>query len=244
MEKEKMQRIIGVMVIVAFVIIILPLIFGKSDIPLQAKTLTAPPFPDQPTMTLADNTSVQNEAKEIDITSNEIKDVTPVDATNDSAKMTSNDATKETTQDQSITPTAAVSKDPLVKAPGAGNLKSDTATKESTKPKGSAKIKSVALTKPHSKIKSKQFASQLKSPAWVIQMGSFKNKTNARMLADRLRAAGFNAFIREIDSVKGGNTRVYIGPEFKQAEMISLSNQIEEKFKLRGVVMSYYPLDI
>ncbi len=84
MEKEKMQRIIGMMVIAAFVIIILPLLFGKSDLPLQAKNIPAPPFPDQPadTVAVADNAPknpVQEASAVIEITPTEVKELNTAD---------------------------------------------------------------------------------------------------------------------------------------------------------------------
>src|SRR5579872_7488431 len=40
----------------------------------------------------------------------------------------------------------------------------------------------------------------LKNPAWVIQMGSFKNKANALRLVNQLRANGYRAFIQQVST--------------------------------------------
>lgn len=56
MEKKNVQRIVGVLVIVALVIVVMPLLFGKNDLPAQQVTsMKAPPFPDQDQGTLAAN---------------------------------------------------------------------------------------------------------------------------------------------------------------------------------------------
>src|SRR5579872_2912000 len=48
MEQKKVQRIIGILVVIALVIIVMPLIFAKSDFPVQeASNVKAPPFSDR-----------------------------------------------------------------------------------------------------------------------------------------------------------------------------------------------------
>lgn len=81
---------------------------------------------------------------------------------------------------------------------------------------------------------------KLKNAVWVIQLGSFKNKTNALRLVNQLRASGYPAFIQEVAS----NTRVYVGPETKQVAARSLATRLEADMKLRGIVVSYKPLSL
>jgi hypothetical protein len=53
MDKQKTQRIIGILVIIAFVIVLIPLFFGKPDISTEAstdKTIALPPQPETTTM--------------------------------------------------------------------------------------------------------------------------------------------------------------------------------------------------
>jgi DedD protein len=103
--------------------------------------------------------------------------------------------------------------------------------------KQSSKVKPVNLT-------NRELA-KLNSTAWVVQMGNFKDKNNARRLADKLRGAGYKAFTKEIKSAKGNvSTRVYIGPEFKQALALQLSNKVEQDMKMHGIVVSIKPLEI
>ncbi len=83
----------------------------------------------------------------------------------------------------------------------------------------------------------------LKKPAWVVQMGSFKDKSNAHRMVDQLRSSGYKAFTHEVTSPKGVvRTRVYIGPEFKQASAQQLTAKIEHDVKLRGYVVPYKPM--
>lgn len=88
--------------------------------------------------------------------------------------------------------------------------------------------------KPHASL------AQLKQTSWVVQMGSFHNKANAKRLANTLRAKGFKAFTRQIKA----STRVYVGPEFKQASAASLANKIEQTINMHGIVVTYHPLEL
>ncbi len=78
--------------------------------------------------------------------------------------------------------------------------------------------------------------------AWAVQMGSFKVKQNATLLASKLRAAGYKAFTREIKSAKGTvSTRVYVGPEVKLASASKLSSDVHHHFNMQGIVIPYKP---
>jgi DedD protein len=131
--------------------------------------------------------------------------------------------------------------------------KSVSAKNELSEPSVSPKVKKhkviTAEKKQHSKVKPVNLSStelaKLTSPAWVVQMGNFKDKSNARRLADKLRNAGYKAFTKEIKSAKGNvSTRVYIGPEFKQTVALQLSNKVEQEMKIHGIVVSIKPLAI
>lgn len=78
-----------------------------------------------------------------------------------------------------------------------------------------------------------------------MQLGSFKNKENARRLADKLRTAGYKAFMHEVTSPKGTvQTRVYIGPEYQFTSATKLTMSLGQKMNLHGIVVSYKPLEL
>jgi DedD protein len=80
----------------------------------------------------------------------------------------------------------------------------------------------------------------LKKAAWIVQMGSFKNKLNAERLTNSLRAKGYKAFTLETKS--NGQTRVCVGPEFKQMAAATLASKIQQDINMRGIIMTYQPL--
>lgn len=104
------------------------------------------------------------------------------------------------------------------------------------------KVKSIVAKA--KKVKTTDLLNKTKA-AWAIQMGSFKVKQNAINLANKLRAAGYKAFTREIKSASGRvSTRVYIGPEFKQASAAKLSSDVQHQMNMQGLVIPYKPLEL
>lgn len=85
---------------------------------------------------------------------------------------------------------------------------------------------------------------QLKKSAWVIQLGSFKQKSNALRLVNRLRAKGYRAFIQHVASSSGQNTRVFVGPEHQQTSARLVATELEDNLKLHGIVISYKPFSL
>lgn len=84
----------------------------------------------------------------------------------------------------------------------------------------------------------------LKNSAYVIQIGSFKNKTNALRLVNQLRANGYPAFIQKMSTALGENTRVFVGPSNKRTTATELASRLENDMHLKGIVISYQPLTL
>lgn len=81
----------------------------------------------------------------------------------------------------------------------------------------------------------------IQDPSWVIQVGSFKNKTAALKVVNQLRASGYRAFIQQFAS-GDDSTRVFVGPENKQVHARQLAQDLNAKMHLQGIVISYQPL--
>ena len=73
--------------------------------------------------------------------------------------------------------------------------------------------------------------------AWVIQLGSFGKTENAQQLRDRLRNAGFPAYVESIK--KGGAVlfRVRVGPELDPVRARSQRDDIAKKLNVKGIVI-------
>jgi cell division septation protein DedD len=74
------------------------------------------------------------------------------------------------------------------------------------------------------------------SVGFAVQLAAFSKPDDAAALRDRLRAAGFNAFIESVATDHGTLTRVRAGPVQSRAEAGQLQAQIKAKLGLDGVV--------
>lgn len=75
--------------------------------------------------------------------------------------------------------------------------------------------------------------------AWVVRVGSFSSRDNAVALRDRVRAAGFDAFVDEAKVDGATMFRVHVGPEIDRARGDALRERLERQLKLNGIVVSY-----
>ncbi len=85
---------------------------------------------------------------------------------------------------------------------------------------------------------------KIKSAAWVIQIGSYKNKANALRMVNQLRANGYRAFIQQISTALGDHTRVFVGPENKRLQARALADRLQSEMHIQGIVISYKPLTL
>jgi len=73
---------------------------------------------------------------------------------------------------------------------------------------------------------------------WVVQVGSFRQKSNAIALRDRLKIAGFSAFEERASGSATPIYRVKVGPEQNRERANVLKAKLLAKQKLNGIVMS------
>jgi cell division septation protein DedD len=215
MERQIKHRILGIFVIIGLVILLLPL-FHTSHKELAAdSTLKTPPFPDQAIQVTESALETVPENPPI-TTDPKSKDKDLFNALRPSI-VSNTIYSKLPTKKVS----AEISKEDPLKTthlkPLASIIKNEMANDES-------------LTK-------------LNSSVWVIQLGSFKNKTNALRLVNKLRANGYKAFIQQVSAVSGG-TRVFVGPEHKKTLAHALASRLQNEMHIKGVVVSYKPLTL
>ncbi len=74
---------------------------------------------------------------------------------------------------------------------------------------------------------------------WVVQVGSFRQKSNAVALRDRLKAAGYSAFEERAGRSSAPIFRVKVGPERKRDRAMALKTKLLAKQRLKGIVVSH-----
>lgn len=312
MEKKKLQRIIGISVVVALVIVLIPFLFGKRELSHQETAKVVMPL----TTNDANQTAVVENANtpstdNMNVQNAEDNGITPITPTN----------APVATNDQSNAPVAAVSPSVDATNPSAASPESMNAAAPSTNavgettattnqpvnpsnpqsptaaatpvPTPTPNVSPVPVadttsptddnntvemtpavvtdtnTTAHPQATAEQVATEqhvtrevvkpkhlhknaiakkanhisnvttMKRTAWVVQMGSFKNQSNAHRLVNQLKGSGFKAFARVVTSPAGAvRTRVYIGPEVKEASAKKLSAKVAQAVKLQGIVVA------
>lgn len=272
MESKTKYRILGILVIVAIVVIVMPFIHFKKE--ANRDIASAPPFPEQnaqvsslvpvqqpmenaieqkpadtinnPSPTrLADNSAVTNRVDAA------VTDPGPSDDQNEPSPVSMNSNLKSNNADTNQTAQALQTAFNSSVQNNTHQNKQAPVKKHQTKTivKTNAK-KPAHITQRNFKLNSQKSNAisirdnglyDIKTPVWVIQLGSFQSKESAVRMVNSLRANGYKAFFQEIDTVLGEKTRVFVGPELDQAAARHLAKQLEAELKVRGVVASYKP---
>jgi DedD protein len=73
---------------------------------------------------------------------------------------------------------------------------------------------------------------------WAVQLGAFKTVDEANKVRDRVKGAGFVAFVDKVDAEGGTLWRVRAGPETERANADKLKGRIHEKLKIDGIVVT------
>ena len=74
--------------------------------------------------------------------------------------------------------------------------------------------------------------------SWAVQLGAFKAEDDAAKIRERLRKAGFTAFVDKVDSNGATLWRVRAGPEVDRGAADRLRSGIKDKLKLDGIIVT------
>lgn len=77
--------------------------------------------------------------------------------------------------------------------------------------------------------------------SWTLQLASFKERKNADNLRDRLRKAGYKAYVRYRADRKPSMARVFVGPELNRKSIDQLKTRLKKELKLEGIVVRFNP---
>ena len=73
---------------------------------------------------------------------------------------------------------------------------------------------------------------------WAVQLGALKTVEDAHKLRDRVKAAGFAAFVDKVDANGTTLWRVRAGPEVERGAADKLRASIKDKLKLDGMIVT------
>ncbi|MFT6625316.1 MAG: DedD protein [Cycloclasticus sp.] len=77
--------------------------------------------------------------------------------------------------------------------------------------------------------------------AWVVQVGSFSEQKNADNLANKLKMAGYVAFVEQTEGKIGEVYRVRVGPELSKEKADAVATQLQTEEKLPNAIVVHYP---
>lgn len=73
---------------------------------------------------------------------------------------------------------------------------------------------------------------------WAVQVGAFRTVEEANKVRDRLKNAGFAAFVDKVAADNGTLWRVRAGPEADRGNADKLRGRIKDKLKLDGMIVT------
>ncbi len=198
MDRQLLERLIGAGVLVVALVIVVPAILDGSD---DADRQTATPATtDEPhrTHTIRPDRSTESPPVAREVTE-------PVSDTKEGQEPA---MTAAVTSSKSLSETAVKPPQPVKPTP---------AVTKPVEKKVSPKPSAVSRPKP---------VEPMPKTGWVVQLGSFSSKQNARRLADEVSGRGFKTFLMPLD--RSGKTlyRVRVGPRDTRAQATELAGRL------------------
>lgn len=209
------QRMVGALVLVALAVIFLPMLFSRQDEQRQV-VVEAPSAPQAPTMP-------QVQVEPVVVPEPQALPEEPVPSDDEVAAQQAPAAPVQ----QSV---------PVVKPAPA-----PAAPVVAAKPAAPAPAPKPVAPQPAAPGKPDVGQSRIDPNglpiSWSIQLASLANRESADALQKKLRAQGYNAYIRSAD----GKNRVFIGPLIERAEADRLRDLLGRQQNLNGFVVRFQP---
>ncbi|MDV3469439.1 SPOR domain-containing protein [Stenotrophomonas sp. C3(2023)] len=140
---------------------------------------------------------------------------------------------------------------PVAEATPAPASAAQTRPAASTPPAAAPTVAAAAEPRPEPKPEPKPAARAEPAPAaapaapaasgvgFAVQLGAFGKPADANALRDRMRAAGFSAFVEQVRTDKGVLNRVRVGPVASRNEADQLKAQLAARAGQSGIVVAH-----
>lgn len=230
MDAQLKQRVVGAAVLVALGVIFIPLMLDNGDDPGPAVDLdigSPAPADFNSRVIPIDDATMERVGRALDATPDEFTGPARVD-----------DAASDAMADDSEIEPAG---EPAAEAGPEPEPGPDAEPETSPAP-----VPSLAADKTRAPAEqAPSTASQPAAPprtgvtAWVVQVGSFTTQANADGLVQRLKQAGYTAFIEPLGDGDKPTYRVRVGPELTKLTAERIRDDIAKDIELEGIVMRY-----
>ncbi len=160
------------------------------------------------------------------------------------AEVVTLDARADSAVASAPTPTPAPTATPASTASAASAAPAGAAVRTEALPPEPVAAAKPAAPKPEPKPAPAKPAPAVATPAapaassigFAVQLGAFGQAAEANALRDKVRAAGFSAFVEQVRTDKGTLNRVRVGPVANRAEAENLKAQVASKVGVAGMV--------
>jgi DedD protein len=224
------NRLVGTVIVAAAVIIFLPnLLDGKKNsnqtefdqipqTPAFTGKINTKPFPEQKLVTKNTTTVLNEQAQDALLKIDNSAQTSKLSSSTINIEAGDNFATKTNVKTTKVTPATKVKK-----------IVTSTPLKANTQS---------AITKP---VLGQQPPKSVNKEAWVIQLGSFKHKSNVAELVAKLKRNGYTAFTKPIKTKQGPLTKVFVGPELIKVTLMKKIPELKKLTNVQGKIARFYP---
>ncbi|MCK4707589.1 MAG: SPOR domain-containing protein [Gammaproteobacteria bacterium] len=221
MEPQLKQRLVGVTVIFSLAVIFLPMLLDGSGNRLQHLKISIPLPPEIPSYEIVDEKIKQ---LKVEVEQLPQLEAVVVDELSDPVDLQQADKQKDDDKAE---------EEALEKAIQAATEELDKADPVKPAVKKSVSVKSKpAVTKVAKR--------PVGGHSWVLQVGSFSEKSKAYLQRDKIRKSGMAAvFIEKFKHNGIFSYRVRMGPFISRDKAQVIGNKVRAKYNIKGLVMSY-----
>ncbi len=235
MNQAMKQRLVGTLVLGCLALILIPLLLDGAGIQPPPLSATIPPVPE------LDNTPIGEPVRPVIVA-----DTLPPPGSEPGEATPGTTAESALTQAQPL-PAFDKNETPVPTAAATSN-QTNTGSERATTTPASADALEAAVAAIMAREEAAEPANADSTPrldssglpqAFVVRLGSFGEKANADALVNRLLAAGYKAYARQVTTAAGSMTAVYVGPVPTRAEASTLVSRLASGFNLSGVVETF-----
>lgn len=256
MNLENKQRIVGVVVLVAFIALLIPFLFSSG---VKKNNQLATPSPSEsgvPVEVTNGNLSESNSSA-IGETANvaqkpieDLKDKTLPEAMQQQSAPSVQPviipeaqpkekigSVQEASENSAQVPSLPSSTE-IIAEPTVASAPATLTTALETKP-ASSKVtaKKVAPSKPPYNTQKSVNKGGIVKKGWSVQIGSFSNQSRVKKMVADLQAQGFKVSLQNIKTARGPMVRVLVGRESSKDKAMEIANQLKTKSKINGHVI-------
>jgi cell division septation protein DedD len=246
MSPENKQRIVGVVVLVAFIALLIPFLFSSGI----RKKLSTPT--DEIPINAQKRQLITQQIQNINTTNTTTTTPVPVATTTTTAVATPISTSSQFEQPDALLPPEENDQAEIAK--NVGIESNENATNQSNVP-SVVSVKSVApvastKTAPKNKaIKNSKVTAKNKNAKpinanagvkefWSVQVGSFSDEARTQKLIAQLRSNGFNVYTQKIvTSSTKSLTRILVGREMDKEKASKIAKQLETTMKIKGHIV-------